>query len=122
MRTELILEAPLLWLDLLEQYRVTRTWSPNFGFKLVADALARTPERRWDLSRVRHFMNAGEQVTLPVVRNFLERVRPFGVSPRAMQPAFGMAEVCTCMTYNNDFGLDTGVRWIAKSSDRKSVV
>ncbi len=48
-------------------------------------------------------MNAGEQVTLPVVRAFLRAVAPFGVLPGAMQPAFGMAEACTCITYQNAF-------------------
>ncbi|NES23710.1 MAG: hypothetical protein F6K41_33525, partial [Symploca sp. SIO3E6] len=36
-----------------------------------------------------------------VVREFLKLVAPFGVVSQAMQPAFGMAEVCTCMTYQN---------------------
>jgi len=48
-------------------------------------------------------MNAGEQVTIPVCEDFLEQTRRFGVPRRAMQPSFGMAEACTCMTYNNDF-------------------
>ncbi len=33
-----------------------------------------------------------------------------------MQPAFGMAEVCTCMTYANDFAIETGVHRFLKSS------
>jgi hypothetical protein len=47
---------------------------------------------------MRFFMNAGEQVTLSVVRDFLAAVAPFGVSERSMQPAYGMAETCTRMT------------------------
>ncbi|MGB2888858.1 MAG: SDR family NAD(P)-dependent oxidoreductase [Candidatus Acidiferrales bacterium] len=114
--TSVLLSDPLRWLDLLEAHRVTHTWSPNFGFKLVSDRLASVDNRKWDLSSVKFFMNAGEQVTLPVVREFLDRVAPFGVSPRAMQPAFGMAEVCTCMTYQNDFAIETGVHRFLKSS------
>ncbi|XXX82539.1 amino acid adenylation domain-containing protein [Sorangium sp. So ce134] len=116
--TEWILGDPIRWLDLLEAHRVRETWCPNFGFKLVADRLrsAAPGERRRDLSSVRHFMNAGEQVTLPVVRDFLGLTAPSGVRPAAMQPAFGMAEVCTCMTYNNDFDLAAGVRWALRGS------
>ncbi|MFP2926702.1 SDR family oxidoreductase [Pyxidicoccus sp. 3LG] len=117
-RTELCLGEPLLWLDLMERHRVTHSWSPNFGFKLVADALAREPGRRWDLSSLRRLMNAGEQVTLPVVRDFLERTATFGLAPHVMQPAYGMAEVCTAMTFNNDFEIASGVRWVAKASLR----
>ncbi|MEP7124851.1 MAG: amino acid adenylation domain-containing protein [Byssovorax sp.] len=112
-----VLAEPLLWLDLIERYRVTHTWSPNFGFKLVSGRLAAAGAgRSWDLSSMRRFMNAGEQVTLPVVRDFLVRLAPFGVREDAMQPAFGMAEVCTCMTYTNDFSLATGVHHVLKST------
>lgn len=114
--TALILAAPLLWLDLMEEERVTHTWAPNFGFKLVSDRLTREPGKKWDLNSVRFFMNAGEQVTLPVVKSFLKLLAPSGVKQNNMQPAFGMAEVCTCMTYINDFCVDTAVRHILKSS------
>ena len=104
--TALILNSPLTWLDLLERYQVTHTWSPNFGCQLVNHALENGPDRCWDLSSMKAFMNAGEQVTRPVVQTFMERVAPFGVALQAMQPAFGMAEVCTTMTYQNEFGMD----------------
>ncbi len=112
----LVLAAPLLWLDRIEAHRVTHTWAPNFGFKLVSEQLAQNPGRRWDLSSLRYAMNAGEQVTMPVVREFLERVAPFGVSERVMQPAYGMAEVCTAMTYGSDFSVANGSRRFRKST------
>lgn len=114
--TDMILAEPLLWLDLLQKFRATHTWSPNFGFKLVSDRLSRSRGRHWDLSHVKFFMNAGEQVTMPVVREFLKAVAPFGVHESTMQPAFGMAEVCTCMTYANDFSVATGARRFTKAS------
>jgi acyl carrier protein len=101
---------------LIEAHKVTQTWAPNFGFKLASDRLSRISGRKWDLSSVKFFMNAGEQVTMPVLRSFLKEVAPFGVRPGAMQPAFGMAEVCTCMTYANEFNLRTGARRFMKSS------
>ncbi|CAE8635521.1 unnamed protein product [Polarella glacialis] len=48
-------------------------------------------------------MNAGEQVTIPVCEDFLEQTAHLGVTRNAIQPSFGMAEACTCMTYNNEF-------------------
>lgn len=101
-----VISEPLRWLQTLAECRVTRTWAPNFAFKLIADALqgSSLAERvEYDLSSVRYWMNAGEQVTLPVCEEFLERTRRFGVQRKTMQPAFGMAEACTCMTYNSDF-------------------
>ncbi|HEU5378166.1 MAG TPA: SDR family NAD(P)-dependent oxidoreductase [Ktedonobacteraceae bacterium] len=115
-KTDYILAQPLRWLDLLEARHVTHSWSPNFGFKLVADQLATHPGKTWDLSAMQFLMNAGEQVTLPVVRDFLERTAPFGIRQQVMQPAFGMAEVCTCMTYQNTFTTSTGIYRVLKSS------
>ncbi|HWD00812.1 MAG TPA: condensation domain-containing protein, partial [Candidatus Sulfopaludibacter sp.] len=115
-KAEAVLSAPTKWLDLIETYRVTHTWAPNFGFKLVADSLRSNSQRKWDLSSMKFFMNAGEQVTMPVVRDFLAAVAPFGVRASAMQPSFGMAEACTCMTFLNGFDMEKGCRRILKSS------
>ncbi|HEU5124613.1 MAG TPA: condensation domain-containing protein [Verrucomicrobiae bacterium] len=114
--TQLVLNEPLLWLDLMDRFRATHSWAPNFGFKLVSDRLARVMGRHWDLSSLKFLMNAGEQVTLPVVRDFLRATARFGIRESVMQPAFGMAEVCTCMTYANDFNVETGARRFLKSS------
>ena len=115
-RTDMILAEPLAWLDLIERYRVTHTWSPNFGYKLLADHVSKAPGRTWDLSSVREFLNGGEQVTLTVVREFLAGVARFGVAPQAMQPAYGMAETCTAMTHARQFSLATGANAFDKRS------
>ena len=70
-KTQYVLSDPLNWLRLMDKYRVTTTWSPNFGFKLISESLVGHDELELDLSCVRHWMNAGEQVTLPVVRGAL---------------------------------------------------
>ncbi|MBK1987687.1 SDR family NAD(P)-dependent oxidoreductase [Sphaerospermopsis aphanizomenoides BCCUSP55] len=114
--TAVILANPLKWLDLMEEYRVSHSWSPNFGFKLISEVLTKTPGKNWDLSSVKFLMNAGEQVTPRVIREFLNSVAHFGISSQVMQPAFGMAEVCTCMTYQNQFNEQTDIYRIKKSS------
>jgi len=114
LETNLVLNAPLKWLDYMEQFRVTHSWSPNFGFKLVADELS-VKTGNWNLSPLKFLMNAGEQVTLSVVKRFLESTAVFRIKPAVMQPAFGMAEVCTCMTYENDFNFDR-VHYVKKNS------
>ncbi|CAE7649463.1 pksJ [Symbiodinium microadriaticum] len=99
-----VVSQPLRWLQLVHTHRATRTWAPNFAFKLVADALRQEKkEAEMDLSCCRYWMNAGEQVTIPVCEDFLEQTQRLGVRRAAMQPSFGMAEACTCMTYNNRF-------------------
>ncbi|WP_344040830.1 non-ribosomal peptide synthetase/type I polyketide synthase [Saccharothrix xinjiangensis] len=101
-----VLADPLRWLDLLHEYRAQHSWSPNFGFGLVADALATAdPARTWDLTPLRALVNAGEQCTEPVVRRFLAATGRFGVSDDTVLLAWGMAETCTAITYQA-FGPD----------------
>lgn len=114
--TAAVLANPLLWLDLMARHGVTRSWSPNFGFKLVSDALASAPGRSFALDGVKTLMNAGEQATLPVIAEFLGLTAPCGIRPETMQPAFGMAEACTCMTYEARFDPARSVHWIDKGS------
>lgn len=102
-----VLSNPLVWLASLDQYRVTYSWSPNFGYKLATEALLKAKDARYDLSSLRYLLNGGEQVTLAVVEEFERLTRPFGLRPKVMQPGYGMAEVCTTFTYNNDFDFET---------------
>lgn len=121
--TSLVISDPLQWLRLMAEHRVTHSWSPNFGFKLVSNALDLLvgAQNQWDLSAVKLLMNAGEQVTRSVVDDFLARVAPFGVRSQVMQPAFGMAELCTCMTYQNEYAASTWGYRVAKSSLRSQL-
>ena len=113
---QLILSNPRAWLELIETHRVTHTWSPNFGYKLVAECLEKDPSRHHDLSSIKFFLNAGEQLLLPVIEEFLRLVERFGTRESVMQPAFGMAETCTGVTYNNDFAVKTGAVRVARAS------
>ena len=115
-----ILAQPITWLELMDKHQIHYSWSPNFGFKLVVTAIKQMQseqggnQRDWDLRSIKKLMNAGEQVTAEVCDDFL---RLCGIAPNAMQPAFGMAEVCTCMTYANDYGTpERSVHRVLKSA------
>ncbi|MBN6040428.1 non-ribosomal peptide synthetase/type I polyketide synthase [Amycolatopsis sp. 195334CR] len=97
--TARVLAEPLRWLDLLHEHRAQHSWAPNFGFRLLADALAGHEGGRWDLSAVRTLTDAGEQCTGPVLDAFLRAVTPFGLDPGALVLAWGMAETCTALTF-----------------------
>jgi amino acid adenylation domain-containing protein len=114
--TGVILAEPLRLLDVMAERRVTHCFSPNFGFKLLASRLESRPGASWDLRAIKRLTNGGEQATLPVIRDFLRLTAPFGITARAMQPAFGMAESCTGVAYNNHFDLGQSVHRVAKSS------
>ena len=117
----LILNDPTLWLDYLQKYLVTHTWCANFGYKRVNDCLLEYPHKSWDLSSVQVFCNAGEQVTLPVVQDFIHLTKKFQVRPEAIQPAYGMAEAATALTFCNGFNPQQHVHHIEKVSLQSSL-
>ncbi|XRB25333.1 polyketide synthase PksJ [Pseudoscourfieldia marina] len=110
-----VVADPLRWPETMERFHVTHSWAPNFGFKLVVAAARATGQARlpYDLSRVVRLMNAGEQVTAEACSDFSDVC---GIAPSVMQPAFGMAECCTCMTYNNAFDATRSTIRVIKSS------
>ncbi|OUS03284.1 hypothetical protein A9Q81_07840 [Gammaproteobacteria bacterium 42_54_T18] len=106
-----VLADPLHWLQLMEKYDIQHSWSPNFGFKLVVDALKaagtdKSLNQITSLCNVKTLMNAGEQVIPSVASDFMRLLQPFHLRAGAIQPAFGMAESCTCITYDNEYGFD----------------
>ncbi|WP_433392308.1 amino acid adenylation domain-containing protein [Micromonospora sp. KLBMP9576] len=96
--TERVLEDPLRWLELMRRHRVTHSWAPNFGLRLVADAVARTPGPPWDLRGVRRVLTGGEQCRAETIEAF---VAATGVPASAMTPAWGMSETCTAITFTS---------------------
>ncbi|XYH99049.1 SDR family oxidoreductase [Sorangium sp. So ce1128] len=97
---EYILGRPLRLLELIDRHRITHTWAPNFSYSLVSAALERERAARWDLSCVRMLLNAGELITTAAVQRFIADLSRFGLRPSAVQSAFGMAELCSGVTYH----------------------
>lgn len=98
----LILDDPLLWMRLLSDRKITHTWSPNFGYKLVTKAMKRAKGLELDLSHVVECMNGGEAVSGRTIADFRDTAASYGLKREAITPSFGMAECCTCITYGTD--------------------
>ncbi|CAL9376622.1 SDR family NAD(P)-dependent oxidoreductase [Streptomyces sp. enrichment culture] len=99
-RTESVVGRPLTWLDLIDRFKATNTWAPNFAFSLVnehADAIERGS---WDLSSLRDICNAGEAVVARTARRFVRLLRPHGLPADAMVPCWGMSETSSGVTYS----------------------
>lgn len=97
---------PLNWLRLLHRYRATYSAAPNFAYALINNALTKLAEatgteqaEQWDLSAVETLLCAGEAVSPQVMQTFLTKLMPFGLKSTALQPAFGMAEMGSGITY-----------------------
>ena len=65
--TAQVIADPLLWMRVIEKHRVTHSWAPNFGFKLVAQAIEKSGKPcTLDLTSLKLLMNAGEQCVAEV--------------------------------------------------------
>ena len=102
-QSELILQNPLRWLDLIDRYRVTATWSPNFAYGLVNDKLTSTSGHTWDLSCLRWMGNGAEAVVGQTSQRFLELLAPYGLSPAVLSPGYGMSETTSGISHSNSF-------------------
>jgi acyl-CoA synthetase (AMP-forming)/AMP-acid ligase II/thioesterase domain-containing protein/NAD(P)-dependent dehydrogenase (short-subunit alcohol dehydrogenase family)/acyl carrier protein len=96
---EFVLGRPLNWMDLIDRYRITHSWAPNFAYALVNDALKQAPKQAWDLSCVKSLLTAGEAVSSKAVEDFIENLAAYGFKQTAIRPAFGMAEMGSGITY-----------------------
>ncbi|WP_299489567.1 AMP-binding protein [Acaryochloris sp. IP29b_bin.137] len=97
---EYVLGNPLNWLELIHRYRVTHSWAPNFAYALVNEALSQGKSHyQWDLSCVKSLLTAGEAVSSKAVEEFIDNLDSYGFQKTAIQPAFGMAEMGSGITY-----------------------
>lgn len=96
MAPDLFLANPAKWLLLCAETGAEVTCAPNFALQLVA--------RRWrgregvDLRRLRVVMTGAEPVRASTLRAFTAATEPSGLDPRAICPAYGLAEATLAVT------------------------
>lgn len=111
--TELVIRRPIAWLDLVDRYRVTTTWAPNFAFSLITKCAAQIEVGHWDLSNLVNICNGGEAVVPRTAWRFLELLAPHGLPPDAMVPSWGMSETSSGVTYSRIDARDRSVGTIS---------
>lgn len=104
--SEVVLHAPLRLLDLMDRYRASITWGPNFAFTLIRDNYDPQKTYDWDLSCVRHIFSGGEANVSRDLREFLRIGMRYGMQGDVLAPSFGMAETSSAFIYYDDFRLD----------------
>ena len=77
-------------LDVIERYRATLCWMPNFAFHHIMRTTPR--EARWDLSSMRALIDCSEPCKPETLRQFRARFADCGLGPHALQVSYGMAE------------------------------
>lgn len=111
-KSEFILQNPLLWLDLIDRYRVTTTWSPNFAYNLVNEKLENSLQQDWDLSCVGWMGNGAEAVVGQTTRRFLELLAPYGLAPTVVSPGYGMSETSSGISHCDSFNLNMNQEFV----------
>lgn len=101
--TQFILADPLRWMQLCDQFNVTITWAPNFAYQLFNSKAKQVTEQQWDLSALHFILNGGEAIVAEQAHQFLQLMKPHGLSPQAMNPSWGMSETCSGVTFSHTF-------------------
>jgi acyl-CoA synthetase (AMP-forming)/AMP-acid ligase II len=89
---------PFLWLDMLSRSRAVMTFAPNFGYDLSVRWVPEEQRATLDLSHLRIAINAAEPVRHTTIEAFVKAYQPYGFSPSAMTPGYGLAEATLFVT------------------------
>ncbi len=92
------LKHPLGWLRALSDHRGVLSAAPCFAYELCARRLTFERAAALDLSAWRVAVCGAEVVRAEILERFAEVLRPSGFSPRALAPAYGLAEATLLAT------------------------
>lgn len=105
-----ILADPLRFLRVIDRYRASITFAPNFLLGQINAALqpecAEKAENRsfaFDLLRLRRILTGGEANVVQTGLRFLELLAPFGLTRHALCPIYGLTETCAAVVYSLEF-------------------
>jgi acyl-CoA synthetase (AMP-forming)/AMP-acid ligase II len=95
------IKNPSLWPQMMSRYKISVSGCPNFGQELIIRYLKRRPEgHSWDLSAVKAILNGAEPISVKVLNEFSEALRPFGFHDNAMMAVYGMAEATLAVSFS----------------------
>ena len=86
------LQRPARWLHLMARDGQTISAGPNFAFDLAARRTSDEDLAGFDLGGVHTILNGSERVQPVTLKRFADRFAPFNLAPKALHPAYGMAE------------------------------
>jgi acyl-CoA synthetase (AMP-forming)/AMP-acid ligase II/aryl carrier-like protein len=109
MPTELFVRRPLLWLQVAAKKRVTRTCSPNFGYRHFLKVLGGRRLEGVDLSGLQQIYNGAEPISVSLCNEFMSALAYTGLRHEAMYPVYGLAEASLAVTFP-EVGAD--YRWV----------
>lgn len=92
-------KRPTLWFDLISKYKISLTSSPNFGYRLLLKKITDKYLESWDLSSLRLIFNGAEPISVPLVKEFMEKLSVCNLPETSMYMVYGMAEACLAVAF-----------------------
>jgi acyl-CoA synthetase (AMP-forming)/AMP-acid ligase II len=92
------IRRPFLWLDMASRSRASLIMAPNFAYDLCVRWVTEEQRATLDLSHLRSAVIAAEPVRHTTIEAFVKAYERYGFRPRAMAPAYGMAEATLCVS------------------------
>src|SRR5262249_11444395 len=93
------LARPVTWLDAITRFAATLTVAPTFAYNLCARKIPAARLRGLDLSSLRLAYVGAEPVDRATLLAFVDRFAPYGLSPTAMYPVYGLAEATLAVAF-----------------------
>ncbi len=97
--TEDFARRPLTWLRLISRNRGTISYSPTFGYEVVARRAKADDVAELDLSSWRVAGIGGDMIRPDVMRLFADTFAPAGFDPKAFVPSYGLAEATLAVSF-----------------------
>ncbi len=92
-------KRPNIWMQVMNDYKGTISFGPNFAFALATKRAGEKELGSWDLSRVRLIGCGAEPINASVMIEFVEKFANNGMKPNVPMAAYGMAEATLAMSF-----------------------
>ncbi|MCA9692703.1 MAG: fatty acyl-AMP ligase [Myxococcales bacterium] len=93
------LTRPERWLQVLDEYRATRSVAPNFAFDLCVKRIPPEVIAGLELRQVKSLLNGSEPILPETLDRFVEHCAPAGLRREALFCAYGLAENMVAVTF-----------------------
>ncbi|MCD6585001.1 MAG: fatty acyl-AMP ligase [Desulfobacteraceae bacterium] len=98
---ELFVTRPAVWLRAISAYKPIISGAPNFAFSLCTKKIKDKEIEGVDLSSWQVALIGGETVSASALEKFIKRFAPYGFSPHALTPVYGLAEASLGVTFSD---------------------
>ena len=102
LRPQTFLARPMLWLRELGSNGRTFSPAPNFGYQLCVERFKPQQLEGVDLSNFKIANTGAEMVRPETADAFVEAFSPYGFTPEAFLPCYGLAEATLAVTFDQE--------------------